>query len=247
MKIGLIGDIHANLPALEAVLSELSALNVDMILNTGDFVGYGPFPDQVVDLIRNSFILSIRGNYDNKALTINQKKEKWENTKLKEKILAFEWANKQLSKENKKYLRSLPEVIRLNIFHFRILLVHGSPASEKEHLTLQTSQEHLDELANLIPSDIIICGHSHQPFFRKAKETTIINPGSVGRPDDADPRASFAVLTLFTSDFDIKHFRINYDLDRILNEIKKQSLPTDFAKMFQLGMNLDDIKNLQLE
>ena len=247
MKIGLIGDIHANLPALEAVLNRLSELGADLILNTGDFVGYGPFPDQVVRLIRQRYILSIRGNYDNKTLIVLKKKKKWEKTKREEKVFAFEWAFQQLSKENKKFLISLPEEIRLNLFQHKILLTHGSPVSEDEHLTQQTPLSRLKELANLADADLIICGHSHQPFSRQVGNTSFINPGSVGRPDDGDPRASFALLTLSNAQFDLKHFRINYDLDKILNEIIIQRLPPDFARMFQLGINLEDVKNIKSE
>ena len=91
MKAALIGDIHANLPALEAVLAHINAQGVQKIWNVGDFVGYGPFPDEVVRLfqtaqrLQNENMLNIVGNYDLKVLDFKQKKAKWRKKKHPQK------------------------------------------------------------------------------------------------------------------------------------------------------------------
>jgi len=99
MKVALIGDIHANLPALEAVLSHARQRDVEAIWNVGDSVGYGAFPDEVVKLIRQDYVLSIAGNYDLKALEFKKKEKQWRKSKRPQKFLAFQWTHRALSKK----------------------------------------------------------------------------------------------------------------------------------------------------
>jgi len=132
MRIALIGDVHANLPALEAVLADAHERGVEAIWNIGDFVGYGAFPDEVVKRLQQEEALSIIGNYDIKALGVKKKKKKRKDGKVPEKWLAFDWAHDNLSKSSRKYLSSLPKEVRLEVEGKRILLTHGSPAANDE-------------------------------------------------------------------------------------------------------------------
>ncbi len=241
MKVALIGDVHANLPALEAVLEDAHQRGVEAIWNVGDFVGYGAFPDQVVQRLQQEEALSIIGNYDLKTLQVKKKKKKWEDNKTPEKWLAFKWAYDNLSKESRDYLRSLPEEIRLEEAGKRILLIHGSPDSNKEHLTPDTPEERLLELAKMAEADIIVCGHSHQPFKREIEGVWFINTGSVGRPDDGDPRACYAIMQLEPQSFELDHYRIEYDVERAAAAIREVGLPETFAQMVLQGRNLDAI------
>lgn len=242
MKVALIGDIHANLPALDAVLSHARAHAVDVYWNIGDFVGYGAFPDEVVTVLRKLGATSIQGNYDRKVIKVKKKRRKWEHEKTPEKWLAFEWAYNHLSKENRRYLRDLPVQARLEHEGHQILLVHGSPASQDEHLTLETSVERLAELAGLAHAEIVVCGHSHQPFTRFAQQTWFINTGSVGRPDDGDPRAAYAILDLKPGSCETIHYRVEYDVEREASAICAVGLPEDFARMARQGRNLDAVQ-----
>jgi putative phosphoesterase len=240
MKVALIGDIHANLPALEAVLDHARSQSVDKIWNVGDFVGYGPFPDEVVQLLRkDDNVLSVLGNYDRKVLEFKQKKEKWRKSKHPEKYLAFKWTYEHLSKKNRKYLRFLSQETRMKVSGHRILLTHGSPASDSELLTPDTPDERLRELAKTVKADIIIVGHSHQPFVRQVDDVWFINTGSVGRPDDGDPRACYAVLHFQENEFQVQHYRVAYDVERTVAAIRERELPETFAQMFLQGRNLD--------
>jgi putative phosphoesterase len=242
MKVALIGDAHANLPALEAVLAHAMQNEVEAIWNLGDFVGYGAFPDQVVNRLRASNAISILGNYDRKVLQIPQKTDKWQAHKIPEKWLAFKWTYDQLSTSSRDYLHSLPEQIRLDTAGLHPLMVHGSPASPKEHLSPDTLPEQLQELAASARADMILCAHSHIPFTRQAGSAWFINPGSVGRPDDGDARASYAILTLRRGQFTVEFQRVPYDTERAAAAIRQAGLPEAFAQMALLGRNLDWIK-----
>jgi predicted phosphodiesterase len=260
-RIALIGDVHANLPALEAVLKHARDRGVTGIWNIGDFLGYGAFPDEVVRLLRQVEALSIIGNYDLKALNFPRKEKKWRGKKHPLKWLAFKFAYEQLSEASLDYLGSLPEaMVATANDKFRIpsqdlegirkkefLLVHASPASNEEALAPDTPDDRLVELNQLAlekyrrPFAGIIFGHSHQGFARQIGGTWFINTGSVGRPDDGDPRACYAVLEVAAAAINVEHFRVEYDVERAVVAIREKGLPEAFAEMLIQGRELEAV------
>jgi putative phosphoesterase len=238
----LLGDVHANLPALDAVLEHAAEHGAATIWNVGDFVGYNAFPDEVVKRLRQHGALSIRGNYDRKTLKVKKKEDKWKATKTPEKWLAFRWAYDHLSKSSRKYLKSLPEEVRFDVLGWKVLMVHGSPADPDEYLTPETPIERLQELAEMARADLVICGHSHTPFKREVGNTWFINPGTIGRPDDGDPRASYAMLRLEPGVREVQHFRVEYDVQRAQDAIREQGLPEEFEEMIGQGKDLNAVK-----
>jgi len=243
MKVALIGDVHANLPALEAVLAHAreDEQGVEAIWNVGDFVGYGAFPDEVVQRLQKEDVLSIVGNYDLKVLQFKKKKDKWRKKKQAEKYLAFKWTFENLSKKSRKYLRFLSQEMRMKVKGKRFLLTHGSPASNEEPLTPDTPEKRLRKLAQMAKADVIICGHSHQPFVREVDGVWFINTGSVGRPDDGDPRACYAILQIESKQIQVCHYRVEYDVERTVAAIRERKLPEVFAQMALQGRSLDAV------
>ena len=243
LKIALLGDVHANLPALETVLAHAQLQGASTIWNIGDFLGYGAFPNEVVQRLRDDEALSILGNYDIKVLRFKSKGKKWRRNKLPEKYLAFQWAHDNLSKENRRYLKTLPEERRLEVAGRRVLITHGIPVSNEEHLLPDTPEARLRELAGLAQAEIIICGHSHRPFVRTAEGVVFINTGSVGRPDDGDPRSCYAMLEVSQGVFNVQHFRLEYDVARAVAALRESGLPEAFTQMIEQGYDLDTILN----
>ena len=259
MKVALIADIHANLPALQAVLAHARKHKVKAIWNAGDFVGYGPFPDEVVRRVRAEKALSIAGNYDLKVLRADRPQRAKD--KAPEKRYAFKWALDNLSPESREYLAALPKELRLDVAGWRVLLTHGSPESSKEHLTPETPKSRLRRLARKAKADLIVCGHSHIPFARRIGAHWFVNPGSVGRPDDGNPQASYAVAELRgVSDksnkesrpatlraakaaaLTVRHYRVPYDAARTAERIRQLGLPESFARMVLEGRSLDGVQ-----
>ncbi len=251
MKVALIADIHANLPALQAVLAHARKRKVKAIWNAGDFVGYGPFPDEVVRRMRTEKALSIAGNYDLKVLRADRPQRAKD--KDPEKRYAFKWALDNLSPESREYLAALPKELRMDAAGWRVLITHGSPESNKEHLTPETPKSRLRRLARKAKADLIVCGHSHVPFARRIGQHWFVNPGSVGRPDDGNPQASYAVAELRrvtdesseesrAAALTVRHYRVPYDAVRTAERIRQLGLPESFARMVLQGRSLDGVQ-----
>ncbi len=238
MRVAVIGDVHANLPALEAVLAHARERDTEGIWNVGDFVGYGPFPEEVVQRLRGEFALSTIGNFDRKVLRFKKRRSKWRRSKPLEKFITFQWTYQQLSKKSRKYLRFLSREIRMRVQGRRILLTHNSPGSGKKYLTPDTPQERLREITQQARADVLICGHAHQAFVRRVDEAWCINPGSVGRPGDGDPRASYALLQFDADEIAVQHHRVAYDVEQTAAAIREHNLPEAFARMFLQACDL---------
>ncbi|MCP4660558.1 MAG: metallophosphoesterase family protein [bacterium] len=241
MRAALIGDVHANLPALEAVLADARRRGAEAVWNVGDGVGYNAFPDEVVRLLGAVGAVSIAGNYDLKVLKVPRKAAQWRRKKRPEKWLAFKWAYEHLSEESRAYLAALPREVRLTVEGRRVLLTHGSPGSIDEPLSPESPVERLGELARLARADVVACGHSHQPFAHQVDGVWFINPGSVGRMDDGDPRASYAILDIRRDLLEPHLLRIAYDVERAAAAIRRHRLPRAFAEMIRRGKSLDAI------
>lgn len=243
MRIALIGDVHANLPALEAVLAHARENHAQAVWNVGDFVGYNAFPDEVVSLLRRPNIVNLIGNYDQKVLVAEQKRKKWARTKAPLKLQSFLWSYQQLSQSNRDFLAGLPEQRHIEIEGWQILLVHGSPQSIEEPLLPDTPEARFAELAQTIDTQIVICGHSHRAFSKFSAGIWWINPGSVGRQDDGDPRSAYALLELLPGHIQIAHQRIAYDVARAAAAIRERGLPEIFAQMVERGVSLNTAEN----
>ncbi len=241
MNVALIGDVHANLPALEAVLADARARSVSAVWNVGDVVGYGAFPDESVRMLRAAGAVSIVGNYDRKVLRFPRKAEKWQRSKASEKYAAFEWAYRNLSPESRDYLASLPTEVRMQLAGREFLLVHGSPTSEDEPLTDETPAGRLEELAELAAADVVVCGHSHKPMAREAAGVLFVGTGSVGRPEGGDPRACYAVLEIDAGQLAVTHRRVPYDAASAAEAIRSTGQPEAFAQMVLRGESFDGI------
>ena len=241
MRVALMGDLHANLPALEAVLEHAHQEGVEAIWNLGDLVGYGAFPEEVVQHLRKHHALSTLGRYDRQVVRFKKRKEKWQRSKGLEEYLALEWAYDQLSGKSRKYLRFLSQEIRMKVQGKRVLLTHATPGAEDVCLTADTPEKQLAKLARDAKAELILYGCSHQPFARTVEGVWFINPGSAGLPTDGDPRAAYAILEVSPQESQVFPHRVAYDIERLVVELNGHKLPEAFARMFREARSLDAI------
>ncbi|WP_221392134.1 metallophosphoesterase [Dyadobacter sp. NIV53] len=205
MRIALLSDIHANLPAFEAVLEDLEKQKPDAVYCLGDLVGYNVWPNQVIGLIRKHGIATIAGNHDLKVSKILPSEGECS------KEQSSEYAYKLVGSKERDYLLTLPRHLKLefqlNDDHLNMLLVHGSPRSINEYLLEELPKQYMLDLVKEFNADILCFGHSHKPYHRiinSGKDGSnhyhhLINTGSVGKPKDGDSRACYVMLTISQS------------------------------------------------
>jgi putative phosphoesterase len=237
-QVALLSDIHANLPALEAMYEHAMNHGAQLFLNAGDTVGYGPFPNECIEFIRFKKIISVKGDYDLKVLNFPKKKNAFERKKHPLRVLAFQWAYEQISNRNFQFLSDLPVSRKISIKAMLIYLTHGTVLNIKAHLGSDTLFPELVLNQQAARSDIIVTGNSHIFWKKYVRDTLFINPGSVGREDDGDPRASYALLSIGKS-IQVNHYRVPYDISGLLHAIEVYNLPIEFSYMFQNGVNLE--------
>jgi putative phosphoesterase len=244
--VAVVSDVHGNLPALEATLADCDKQGIERIWNLGDFVGYVPFPNEVIVLLRKRCEENIIGNYDLKVMSFDETSEKWKIKKSDEKYISFEWNSRAITKESKRYLKELPKIKRMEVGGVSVLLTHGSPASEDEGLIASTPAERLQELAKMAGTDVVLCGHTHKPMVRREGGALFVNAGSVGRPE-GDRRATYAILRFAKGKVRAEHRFVEYDIERSAEAIRKAKLPEGYVDVITKAASLDTLKKKQAE
>jgi len=238
-KILVIGDVHANYPALKAIQGYVRSDRIDRIVNTGDFTVYSTFPNETIQWFREkSNSISILGNTDRLILRI-LKGRKLSKPRKEEKRIMYFWTSANLLPENITYLKSLPEQTYFTLCKIPIGVFHGSIADKDETLFPDTPESRFRQLAKDSPYRIHIMGHSHVPYYKIVDGVHFINPGSVGRMFDGDPRTSFAILKVSPEKIAVEHFRIPYPVEAVVNGLKKNDLPAIYMKMYRKGKKLN--------
>jgi predicted phosphodiesterase len=212
MRIGLISDVHGNLPALEAVLEDMP--DVDDIVCAGDLVGYNPWPAECVERIREVATVTVQGNHDRTVDT----PQRYDRNKMAR--AGLELAKEQLNDEQHRWLSELPP--RTEFANGRYRLVHSHPDPE-ELGTYVRPRDFTRMRPYLDDHDGIVLGHTHVQHQAKVDDRLIVNPGSVGQPRDNAPDAAYAVLDVDSSTVDMH--RVEYDIDRVISRIEELDLP----------------------
>lgn len=239
MKYGILGDIHGNLEALEAVLERFEAAGVKKYVSVGDLVGYGASPCECIRRVRGLGAVVVAGNHDFAA--VDKLNIDFFNAYARESAL---WTRSALSEEDKQYIRSLKLVEYCDNF----TLVHSTLYSPELFEYIQTSYDaHLSFEQQSTPLAFI--GHSHVPvnFFKRKNvsfnmdsevrldENTkiMVNVGSIGQPRDENPDA---VAVIYDSDEGVVRIsRLHYDVEKAARKIVQAGLPEILAERLKYG------------
>jgi putative phosphoesterase len=252
MKIALFSDIHANLPALQAVLADIDQRDPDLIYCLGDLVGYAPYPNEVIAEIQRRKIPTIAGNYDegiglasdNCGCAYKAPIDKDHGA------ISIAYTNSIIEPAAREYLKQLPRHFALdfefNAEKFRLLLVHGSPRKINEYLFEDRDEKSLLRIMEQAQADILAFGHTHKPYHRILNNEEspsfrhAINIGSVGKPKDGNPRACYVLLDIHpdtsmskAESLKVEFVRVAYDVERAASAVEASPLPNEYADMLR--------------
>ena len=230
MKIVALSDIHSNLDALQAVLSVLPAH--DELYCLGDIVGYGPQPNEVIEILQQLRPTAVLlGNHDHAVVTGDVSEFSSNAAK------AIQWTRERISEDSRHYLERLKPSARIELEGKTLALYHGSPQDPlMEYVFPGLTARMGRRVVEMAEANIVLLGHTHMPMVYRFSGEVLANPGSVGQPRDGDPRASFAVLTISQNEvrFDIQ--RVHYNVKPVADRILQSGLPSFLAERLYLGV-----------
>ena len=249
MRYALISDVHGNLPALEAVLADIDARgDVGVVHHLGDLVGYGPWPNEVVERVRGRGIAGVAGNYDSTVATDYAHCGcRYEDPRQEALAHAsYTWTLGHVTGETKRWLGALP--FRLDVRPLgghrsgpRLILVHGNAVLNTVYWTEDRSDDFCRKMAGHLSAkagDVVAFGHTHKAWERTVDGIRFVNTGSVGRPKDGDWRAGYALVDLEEGASAVAFVRVEYDLARATGAIRESELPDAFAEILETGGTL---------
>lgn len=245
MRIALLADIHANLPALEACLDAAGLLGADRLVFLGDLVGYGPDPEtvmkRIIPLVQDGAI-GILGNHDKAALVPNKGMSS-------AAAQAIGWTRNQLSETSKTFLAALPLEVRSG----DILFVHADASDPGAWHYVADAEMARASLSGCL-AQVTFCGHVHVPalYCLSAAAKMIVHTpaagvaiplllqrkwlaviGSVGQPRDGNPAAAFAIYDTGTRA--LTYHRAPYDVEAVSRRIRTTGLPDSLAERLLRG------------
>jgi len=246
MRIGILGDIHANTEALLAVVDAMRSDRVDLFVQVGDIVGYGPEPSRCIDIVRELGCITCLGNHD--AAVLDRLDTAYFNNFAR---AAIHWTRPRLRPSDFEFLRGLQLVVP----HPAFTVVHGtlhlpeqfgyviSPVEALDSLDHQQTQlcfvghSHVPSIylrRNEAPQDLHLVPHSEAEISYRGFDRVLVNVGSVGQPRDEDPRAAYGLVDTEQATAVVK--RVAYDIPGVQRKIREAGLPEVLANRLALGV-----------
>lgn len=224
MKIAIFSDVHSNLEALEAVIKQIEKEKVDEIYCLGDIIGYGPNPNECIELVKSVTNKVVMGNHD--SAVVNQTDILLFNSYARE---STEWTRRVIKDENYEFILDLP----LKISENDLLFVHSTPLIPEDWNYILT-QYGAEKQFNYFDESVCFIGHSHRPeVFKSIDDRLIINDGSVGQPRDGNPESCFLIFD--TDDLTYKFIRLKYNTKLVYKKIIKAGLNEFLGERLLVG------------
>lgn len=219
-RYAIMSDIHSNLDALNSVIADAEAHGVSVFICAGDLVGYCAYPNEVVARLKGLNAICIAGNHDRAVL---QDPDEWNMNPQAEE--AIRWMVRNVTDDTKMFLRNLAPNLNLSLFGLfpeveKAGLYHGSPFDDDEYIQEFQAQ---DIVLVAAKAQVVITGHTHDPFIKYLPHGVWLNPGSVGQPRDGDWRASYVIFDEKLDTFYKR--RVEYPVREAVMAIKTANLP----------------------
>ncbi|HHT9125558.1 MAG TPA: metallophosphoesterase family protein [Candidatus Brocadiia bacterium] len=242
MRYGILGDIHGNYDALEAVISDIEKEKIDRLLCVGDIVGYGAEPSKCIETVRRLNCISVAGNHD--YAVAGKLGLECFNDDAREGVI---WTREHLSAEDLEYLANLPIIIEEEGF----TLVHGTLHYPElfGYILSYHDAELCFKAMSASGGHLCFMGHSHIPvtFFcgellrystdrritLQNADKFLVNVGSVGQPRDHNPKATYVIYDVENKTIRVR--RLDYDIESAARKIRLSGLPIMNAERLKLG------------
>ncbi len=244
-KIALFGGVYSNHHALSAALAASREYGVDATYCLGDLGAFGPHPDLVYPLLRTNGVEVVSGNYDD-SLARDLADCQCGYTDPRDNYfarLSYEYTVRNTSEANKRFLRTLPNAIRLRLGGHRVLLSHGSPRRQNEFLWESTTPDHfLEKLCDDFEADVIAVTHTGLKWQRHLPSgRLVVNVGVLGRPEnDGTTRVWFTIVEARgvgngTDAVHVDFVPVHYDHRTLADEMRQEGLPAEFIETIETG------------
>lgn len=236
MRLAILSDIHGNLHALTSVWADVQTQSPDAVMCLGDLVGYGAYPNEVIDFVRDQQMPVLMGNYDDGVGFDRDDcgcvyKDPDDHARGQQSLY---WTRERVTSERKAYLQTLPFDRREVIGAKEVLFVHGSRRKINEYLYEDRPASVFENVARVAKADVLFFGHTHLPYQKQVGRTLFVNTGSVGKPKDGDAQAGY-VLADFGLALEISVRRVEYDVTAAARAVRESGLPAHFADLLETG------------
>ena len=245
MRIIALGDIHGNLPALEVCWVEAERQGYDLIVHTGNVVGYGPFPDECVEFIAERRVAGVRGNFDENIGSNGEECGVRDPSPSEVELAraAFEWTGRRIGLRQRRWLADLPFELRPHVpapshtgpGRLAVTVFHASPIDLYSGISAGMPESSFSEYGEAAGADILIFGNTLRPFHRVVDRRHFVNAGSVGRPRDRNPDTGYAVIET-GAEPSVSFRRFPYDVERTLSALRERGAPAALGQMITRGV-----------
>jgi putative phosphoesterase len=220
VRVAVFSDIHGNLVALDACLSDLEAQGgADAIVAAGDLCLDGPKPKKVLQRLEELGVQCVRGNTERYLSDTNG--ETFDGVESAQ----LTWTRKDLGEHWLEWLRDLPFALRIGEDENQLLIVHANPKNDDEHLWPDADEATLERVIGDEPATAIAFGHLHIPYVRIWRGRMLVNVASAGLPKDGDARACYAIFTERTGGWEVKHRRVTFDVKKVATQLAACGIP----------------------